>query len=384
MLARRLLLSLVSVLVVWGAFELWMGRGGGGAVVRSFEPSGEQVERWTQRLDRLRTFASGEAQRKKPRLVVFSARYGWEPVPGTSGELAGDRVSFDARGARGTRAAAPEGARRVVCYGDSFTFGSEVDDGEDYPAQLEAAAGGALEVLNLGMMGWGTDQALLRARDTLGELAPDVALMGLMSENVQRNVNRLVQVRAPGERLPLVKPRFLLEDGALTLLPVPYRSELELYEAAIDGRIGVDLAPHEWLAASDLAGSWSAVADRVRLERERTARRRWWEQWHRPDGEPFRVTLALLEAFHREARAAGAGFAGVVIFPSRTDLDEPTRKLTLLHAELEEARVPYLDLYDLIAARQGRGEPTYGAMHLTPGANGEVAEAVREWLEGAR
>ena len=69
------------------------------------------------------------------------------------------------------------------------------------------------------------------------------------------------------------------------------------------------------------------------------------------------------------------------MFPSSTDLSDPDRKLTALHAALDQRDIPYVDLYELIRARQARGDDTYGKAHLTPGANGEVARAVLDWLQ---
>lgn len=383
MLLRRLLLSAVSLAVAVLAVDLWFrarAPRGGAAAAPTYQPTAEQLERWTKRLERVRKLDSGEASRKNPALVVFSERYGWTSAEGVSGELNGDRIHLNNVGARGTHDVGerpPDGALRVACYGESFTFGTEVDDDEDWPARLEARSEGAFEVVNLAVMGWGTDQALLRFRDTQGELHPDVALLGLMAENIQRNVNRWVSVRAPNELLPMVKPRFVLEDGALTLLPQPYATEAEMLEAAVAGRLGVDLAEHEWLAEVD-AGA--GALDALKARAERAERAQWWLQWKQPDGEPFRVTLALLEAFHREALAGGVRFAGIVVFPSLTDLPDPERRLTLLLAELEERGIPALDLYDVVRARHARGEPTYGQMHLTAGANDEVAGAVLAWL----
>jgi hypothetical protein len=317
-------------------------------------------------------------------MIQFSERYGWALAPNAQGVLNGDQISLNTLAARRSSEVAaqpPPGALRVACYGESFTFGSEVDNGEDWPAQLEDAAAGALEVLNLGVIGWGTDQALLRFRDGHAQLGSDVVLMGLMSENIQRNVNRLVSVRAPKEFVPLVKPRFLLDSGELRLLPQPYASEIELYEAAVNGNLGYDLASHEWLAESNEGSGWSNVADAVRAQREREQRARWWLQWNEPDGEPFRVTVALLEAFHREALEAGARMAGVVVFCSILDISDPDRELTALHAALDQRGIPYVDLYDVIRARHLRGDGSYGKTHLTAGANREVASTVFEWLK---
>ena len=389
MLLRRLLLSAVSLAVAWLAVEFWFGSRVPGTNDRSeslptFEPSPEQLQRWEKRLKRLRRIESGVGVQKSAPMIQFSERYGWALAADAQGVLNGDQISLNAIAARRSGEIGeqpPPGALRVACYGESFTFGSEVDNGEDWPAQLEVAAAGALEVLNLGVIGWGTDQALLRFRDGHDQLDSDVVLMGLMAENIQRNVNRLVPVRAPKEFVPLVKPRFLLDGGELRLPPHPYASEIELYEAAVNGSLGYDLADHEWLAESSEGSGWSNVANVVRAKREREQRARWWLQWKEPDGEPFRVTVALLEAFHREALEAGAQMAGVVVFCSILDISDPDRELTALHAALDQRGIPYVDLYDVIRARHARGDGAYGKTHLTAGANREVASAVFEWLK---
>lgn len=389
MLLRRLLLSAVSLAVALLAAEFWFssrvsGTGDGIESLSTFEPSSEQLARWEKRLKRLRRIESGVGTQKSAPMIQFSERYGWALASGAEGVLNGDQISLNAIGARRSAEVGeqpPAGVLRVACYGESFTFGSEVDNGEDWPAQLEDTGAGALEVLNLGVIGWGTDQALLRFRDGHAQLNSDVVLMGLMSENIQRNVNRLVSVRAPKEFVPLVKPRFLLDNGELRLLPQPYASEIDLYEAAVNGKLGHDLASHEWLAESSEGAGWSNVADAVRAKREREERARWWLQWKEPDGEPFRVTVALLEAFHREALEAGARMAGVVVFCSILDISDQDRELTALHAALDQRGIPYVDLYDVLRARHARGDGVYGRTHLTAGANREVASTVFEWLK---
>ncbi|WP_243312794.1 GDSL-type esterase/lipase family protein [Fundidesulfovibrio agrisoli] len=67
-------------------------------------------------------------------------------------------VTTNSQGLRATRELAPagSGAVRVLCLGDSFTFGVGVNDSEAYPAQLEAMLrakypGREIEVVNAGM-----------------------------------------------------------------------------------------------------------------------------------------------------------------------------------------------------------------------------------------
>jgi lysophospholipase L1-like esterase len=61
--------------------------------------------------------------------------------------------------------AKPPGRIRIGCFGDSFTWGSEVDDGNDYPSilqELAAEAGfGDVEVLSFGSPAFGLHQSVL-------------------------------------------------------------------------------------------------------------------------------------------------------------------------------------------------------------------------------
>ena len=91
-----------------------------------------------------------------------------------------------------------EGGLRVVCLGDSFTFGWGVEDGETYPVQLEAnlkdllaartASQGSTsgprrsvrsaEVLNVGLPGYNTWQEHRLYEKLVRPMAPDVVVLG--------------------------------------------------------------------------------------------------------------------------------------------------------------------------------------------------------------
>ena len=94
---------------------------------------------------------------------VYSEVYGWALRPGAryTGR-GGEAITVNERGYRGALhdgRPAP-GFTRVVMLGDSVTFGSGVSDADTFPALLDARP--ELEVINLGVDGYGTDQALLR------------------------------------------------------------------------------------------------------------------------------------------------------------------------------------------------------------------------------
>lgn len=66
------------------------------------------------------------------------------------------RISINALGYRGPDILPGSGRRRVLCLGDSFTYGSYVDDEQTLPAQLERqwrARGHAVDVINAGLGG---------------------------------------------------------------------------------------------------------------------------------------------------------------------------------------------------------------------------------------
>jgi len=375
---RKLLLALGSFALTLIVLEVFLARtapsvgvAATGEQVRSvLDPSSEERARWSTRLERVRA-RSGQAP---ARLHSYSQRYGWWNPPGVAGEQRGHAVQVNEVGARGARAltaAPPPGAARVVCYGESFTFGTEVGDDEAWPARLEVHAEGGYEVWNLAVGGWGTDQALLRARDTLAELDPEVALLGLLSENIGRNVNRVRNAYWPGTDLPMVKPRFVLEEGALRLLALPYANEAAVLEAALDGSLGFDLAPYEYWAPTDtVLGSHVLGA----LARRRVRRRSWYDLWGQ-DTEPRRVTVALCAAFCSEARAAGARFAGVVLFPAKGEVDYGDQDNA--REALARGGVPVLDTSPVV---RSLGDGAYSTDHFTARTNDEVAAAVGAWL----
>ena len=69
------------------------------------------------------------------------------------------------------------GERRVVAVGDSFTFGSLVDDAETYPHQLQERLGGRTRIVNLGVPGYQVRQLVRTLELRVPALRPDVVLL---------------------------------------------------------------------------------------------------------------------------------------------------------------------------------------------------------------
>lgn len=183
------------------------------------------------------------------------------------------------------------GIIRVAVLGDSFVFGSGVRQDETLTHQLAARLGPSFEVVNLGVPGYGTDQALLTLRRWGPLLAPDVVLTGFFWNDIMENASPKIY--------EMEKPRFLLSDGPLTLVPQGAASG----PSAL-GRLDDILRSrsHLWSLVRRTLGHPGGVEPEERpvmldlsLRAAPPSR-----------NAEFELTWALLDAVAREARALGA------------------------------------------------------------------------------
>jgi hypothetical protein len=115
-------------------------------------------------------------------------------------------------------------------------------------------------------------------------------------------VTRYRPLWVPDSFSPVAKPRFVLENGALRLVPLPFRDRAELVHAIESDTILDVLAEDEYWSRGPMPAlvRWSALARLVNARRV-YATHVIESLWSRP-GEPFEVTLALLERFRTLAR----------------------------------------------------------------------------------
>ena len=182
----------------------------------AFSPSLAQELAWRARQ------AAGAAGVWRGPHYVFSPALGWELRPTLrTGEIASNSAGL--RGRREYPAQPGPGIRRVLCVGDSFTFGRFLRDEESLPARLEAELNGTgaprWEVLNLGVDGYGTDQQWLALSQKGLRYRPQVVVLGFFEENLARNVLSFRDY---------AKPYFTLSDERLILHNVPVPSPEEL------------------------------------------------------------------------------------------------------------------------------------------------------------
>lgn len=283
----------------------------------------------------------------------FDPELGWEPRPGrTEGEPGADTAGARP-GGDPTAGVAAAGVRRILAFGCSFTFGTEVSGEEAWPARLEALRGD-LEVLNLGVPAYGLDQALLRMERRAPGLAPAEIWLGLMPSAAQRPSTHFLPLLRPWTGIVWFKGRFEIDqDGAFRRFPAPVDSveaTLEAYERP--GRLA------ELLAGRDPWFDAVAPAFSHRLEHTTFVGRLYWTRrvfrlaknsmGTLPDG---RSLVPLHFAIAREARALAGTLDArfrYLILPCAGDLAGPDGSelpfCVDLRRALAEAGIEVLDV----------------------------------------
>jgi hypothetical protein len=101
--------------------------------------------------------------------------------------------------------------QRIIVLGDSFTFGAEVTDDQTYSHYLESHIPN-IEVLNLGVQGYGHDQMLMYLKEEGIKYHPDMVILGFTYIDIYRNIESF---------FAYAKPRFKVLPGGLQLTNVP-------------------------------------------------------------------------------------------------------------------------------------------------------------------
>ncbi|MEO6710664.1 MAG: hypothetical protein ABI054_05005 [Planctomycetota bacterium] len=355
---RRLLLKLAAAALAVVAFDAglgWFCLRDGEFFRRPVPPYGDVREaRWQHWAAHRRELL--QQPQDPAQALVHDAVLGWTNAKDFRSSE-GVRC-FNSRGLRGSRefeARPGPDKLRVALFGESFIYGEEVDDGDEFAAQLGVMDPG-LEVMNFGVSGFGTDQALMRLRSEGVESHAQVICIGVMLENIVRNVSRFTCLRNPYVKGLGIKPRFRLVHDALVLVPSPYPTELDVCNAVEAGSLPE--AVREYDAFAEIPYDnwvWKSSLARLYIGWRGSRVRDYRRAWHDESGEPFQLLVAILQAFDAEARAAGAERTLVLVFPPKEDLDlvlgGGAKFWTGLARELALRHIECLDLTDALALR---------------------------------
>ena len=150
----------------------------------------------------------------------FDSELGWTIVPcfhETSYFAPGVPLRIDAMGFRGSHEVAtnvPPGRLRILCSGDSFTFGEGVGDDQTWCRKLESGDP-RFETVNAGVSGYGVDQMYLAYLRRGLQMSYDVQLLAFIPDDLRR-----MQLTSLGG---YEKPILRIKDDRLESLNVPLR-----------------------------------------------------------------------------------------------------------------------------------------------------------------
>ena len=109
----------------------------------------------------------------------------------------------------------------MLVFGDSFTAGDGVRNEHRYTDLLESLVRD-IEVFNFGLPGSGTDQQHLIFETFAQDLEADLIILGVLVENIRRNVSRYrPYLDDSGETVLYAKPYYTLDCDGLKLRNQP-------------------------------------------------------------------------------------------------------------------------------------------------------------------
>ncbi len=308
------------------------------------------------------------------------------------------------------------GSFRIVVLGDSFMEAYQVPLENSLPYLLqERLAPRGVEVLNLGVGGYGTAQALLALEEEGLGYRPDLVVLAFYAGNDVQNNSYAIEAALHGEDEPATFSRPYARasslDAELEWRP-PERARLEPYarrwrerrDSSLDAlRRMLQPAMVVNLVEQATGRLWSRIRGRdpydpqllfgwpfLRELSDPEAARLWHEAWT--------ATRRLLLEIDRVSHAAGARFA-VLIVPTQFQVDLGARAAVQaaypdldfdplrINRELErfcaDAGIPLLDPTPALAREQAAGRPMYYALedhHWNVAGQALVTDLLAEFL----
>jgi hypothetical protein len=301
----------------------------------------------------------------RPTLSRYDAELGWVSPPLLALDHAwgrGRHLRTNSRGFRGSEevAATPrEGSVRVVCSGDSFTYGQGVNDQSTWCSQL-AVLDPRLETINLGIPGYGVDQAYLRYRRDGAELHEHLHLFAFIGADLTR--------AGLSEHHGFAKPLLGLEAGGLRVTNVPVPR----------------VQPSVRRAMSQFGGRLQSVPLANAVLRKLVSPGTVWRDPDRAELEP------VLREIFREVAALSAARGSRAVFvylPVEAELDADGPWRSWVGDELARLGEPFVDLTAALRRVPSATSLEYfipdgalGEGHYTAQGNAWAARAIHEAL----
>ena len=156
--------------------------------------------------------------------MQFDPDCGWSHFPNRSvpRKIGGNEIPqyFDQRGSRvrGPADRPDPAAPTVMFVGDSFTFGQGLAYEDTFVRKIGLEPASALQVVNLGVTGYGTDQPLFMVKRKLKKFNTKIVVYTFIYNHVERNSVNDWRLFHPSTRVVGTKPMFALTRGGVLYL----------------------------------------------------------------------------------------------------------------------------------------------------------------------
>ncbi len=369
-----------------------------------------------QRLTNVNTSALSKNARRGVRTLlagesysIFDRDIGWVPRPDFQWKM----HSINALGLRGPRLypeTPSDPDKRILCVGDSFTFGYEVEDDQTYPHHAEQLVPGT-EWINLGNCGSGLTQSLLQYRKNGRRFGGNYVVIGFMTNNNKRTVNCFRPFISPDDPgTPLTKPFAKIDNAEFLIEPNPYQ-EVDDYRKLLDNErdeLG-RLHQLDYLTWSRQRGSKNPIVRtagyvwerrrmgvnlNILLNRPADDSHRKFRRsvdpygsalWH-PDSIGFQTITRVFDTYYKEVIADGR-IPLIVVLPSAGDVERRglgrPPKHTALLTHLDNMGYRYFDFLDsLEKIHKGKlsREAIFGRTHFNGETNKLLAKEIANAL----
>ena len=331
-------------------------------------------------------------------LRMFNPLLGWDYPPDITYQDI-DNITYN-HGPMGERLTCTSYENTFIStYGDSFTYCANVQD--DCTWQTFLAKRLNRNVLNFGVGGYGTDQAVLK-HELQNQINPKIVMLCILPENINRVVNIYRPFYTYNDPLRLTKPVFVKKGDQLVLVPNPLKSVDDI-DKLDDPEFMMELAKYDYWYQLDqklpgLSFPWTvslfhwrdAVLKQIGISLPRTAYTTFLKPhypWNLFDEDyPFSVMCHLVDRFVVNASARGS-FPIIVIMPHKDYIQESmehgVNRVARLVKYLTDQKYSFIDTVQIMANMGPSGselERMYHG-HATAWGNEVLAEIIFNHLK---
>lgn len=324
---------------------------------------------------------------RENKYLLLDSILGWDIAPSIQIKNVASN-SIGARSSREYTAKKDSTKVRVLCFGDSFTHCDQVNNHETWQYYMEKGSNN-LEVVNFGVPGFGLDQAFLKFQKKQPLLEADYVFIGFMPENIHRIMNVFRPFYNPGTNLPLTKPRFILDNNQLKLIPNPLPS-LDHYQALLENNPNIlekisqydyhfqyryKSGPFDFLSTVRVAKVFGQALNFNHYISPTGS--------YREDSEGFKTLTLLFTKFVNEVKQNKLKPV-VVLLPAQFDFfqfqnSKPSRYEKLLDF-FKQNNIEYIDLISIFS-KDSPDISLYFKGHYTPYTNQLVAKTLAHSIE---